>query len=268
MRPARVLRVARVLLLAGVACLSTSVPAAASIMTFSTPTGSVDPQHSNPVKATVTFNTSASGILVTLTNLLNDPLAVNQALSGLTFELASVPTTGTLTSSSALIRDIDDKQGVYTDLGVQDTGWKLDTSHATTTGFQLCVLCTSLGALGPSHLLIGGPRASTNKYSSANGSIKTAAPHNPFDAVTATFSIQVAGLTARDTILPSSVVFSFGTTGGDDVTGILVGGTVGEPGTMILLAAAALAGALQCARRTRGHVRAGAIAWPASTFTR
>ena len=93
------------------------------------------------------------------------------------------------------------------------TGWALDNSNG---GLFLCVLCTDLGGAGPSHLLIGDPAVS-GTYVSANASIAGNKPHNPFDAGTATFLINVPGLSAGATV--TGATFFFSTAEGVSVTG-------------------------------------------------
>ena len=54
-------------------------------------------------------------------------------------------------------------------------------------------------AAAPSHLIIGPPDAS-NLYSNANDSIAGNGPHNPFLDGTATFMLDIAGVTADTTL--------------------------------------------------------------------
>ena len=70
------------------------------------------------------------------------------------------------------------------------------------------------GHAGPAHTLIGAP-AADNKYDAAGGSIKGNGPHNPFLNQTATFNLNVLGVTADTTI--TSVCFQFGTTDGQNL---------------------------------------------------
>jgi MYXO-CTERM domain-containing protein len=132
--------------------------------------------------------------------------------------------------------------GTFTDAGtVSPTHWALQTS-----GAQL--LLNDLTGGQPKQTLIGLPNSS-GVYSNANGSIAGNGPHNPFLFGPITFTLTVPGVTAASTI--TEVTFSFGTTVGQDVAGI-----VPEPASATLIAVgltavAALAG---LRRRSRPHV--------------
>jgi hypothetical protein len=169
------------------------------------------------VSAQANFTTGNGFITVTLSNTLADPKSAGQLLSGLAFTVSEGETQGTLGANSANIRQIQ-KGGTFTDFGPNVTGWALDQGF--NNGLRLCVLCTDLGAAGPSHLLIGQPAAS-GSYSSANRSIAGNGPHNPFTTGTATFLINAPLVTASSTI--TSAVFFFSTQEGVFVTGTCSG---------------------------------------------
>ncbi len=176
-----------------------------------TPSGSTVPDGS--VAATATFTVGAGFVTVTLANNLADPRSAGQLLSGLAFTLNTGQTAGTLGANSANIRSIG-SGGTFTDFGPGGTGWALNSNF--NGGFFLCVLCNDLGALGPSHLLIGDP-SSTGVYTGVNGSIANNKPHNPFTAGTATFLINAPALTGTETV--TSATFYFSTQAGVSVTG-------------------------------------------------
>jgi len=191
-----------------------------------------------PVSATVTFTTSTDDIKISLTNLQNNPTGVIQNLSDLAFTLDTGQTIGTLLSSSALLRTVN-ADGTFTNGGTASTGWELETSGS---GLRLHVLGTPIG---PAHTLIGGPDGS-NLYSNANGSIAGNGPHNPFITGTATFDLQVLGVTTLS--LVNSATFSFGTTEGNNVPGIR--SRVPEPSTFLLLVSGlSIVGAMGWRRR-------------------
>jgi hypothetical protein len=195
-----------------------------------------------PVSATATFTTSLNDIQISLTNLQNNPTSVIQNLSDLAFTLSTLQTIGSLLSSSALTRTVNSDQ-TFTDSGTGSTGWQLETSGS---GLRLHVLGTPIG---PAHTLIGGPDGS-NVYSNANGSIAEngpVRPHNPFITGTATFDLQVIGVTALS--LVNSATFSFGTEEGNNVPGI-PSSRVPEPSTLLLLGSGlGIAGAVSWRRR-------------------
>lgn len=198
--------------------LATCMVASATTITFNTPAGST--AGGLPVDAQATFVTSTDTLTITLTNLLANPTSVVQAISDLSFVLSNGLTSGTLSSSSGEEITIAG-DGTFTTGSVVSTGWAL---LSTASGFQLTVLGT---ATAPTHTIIGPPDGS-NLYSAANASIAGNIAHNPFLNQTATFTLDIPGVTADTTI--TSVVFSFGTTEGNDVPG-----TVPEPSSLFLL---------------------------------
>lgn len=237
-----------VALLSGIATLN------ATTISFETPLNSTG--RDGPVAARALFITAADTLTVWLDNLLEDPASVGQALSGLAFTVypplaPSDLASAALLSSEALWREVH-RSGAFTDLGIQPTGWALDTSGLIQPGLRLCVLCTDLGAVGPERLILGPP-GPAGIYDKANGSIAGNPPHNPFLAATATYSLFVAGVTAASTITSAS--FAFGTSIGNDIPG--EDPSVPEPGTWtLLLAGSALiagAGWLKRSRRGSGH---------------
>ena len=170
------------------------------------------------VAASAFFTTGAGTVTISLTNLEANPTSIAQLISGLDFTLSNVATTGTLASSSA--------QGITVNAGgtfllgaTGATGWGLNNS--VSGGLQL----DALGFIGPAGLIIGPPGGSA--YSNANGSIAGSGPHNPFLNQTATFVVNVTGVTASTSI--TGATFLFGTTPGANVV------QAPEPGTVSLL---------------------------------
>jgi hypothetical protein len=184
----------------------------------STTTGATVPD--GQVSAKATFTTGDGFITITLANTLADPRSAGQLLSGLAFTVSEGETTGSLGANSANLRRVQ-RGGAFTDLGPGGTGWAL--AENVNGGLFLCVLCSDLGALGPSHLIIGPPAGSGN-YDSANASIGGNRPHNPFDAGTATFLVNVPGVTANSTI--TTATFFFSTAEGVSVGGSCSGGVI------------------------------------------
>jgi hypothetical protein len=205
----------------GALSLGVAFPASAVTDTFMTPTGSST--SDGAVDATATFVTGPGTITITLNDLLANPTSVGQLISDINFTLSNGATTGTLSGSSAPQISID-KSGASTMGATGATGWVLN--NGVSGGLQL----DALGApTAPSELIIGpGP------YIEANGSIAGNGPHNPFLDGTATFTVDVTGVTAATTI--SGAVFSFGTTeGASDVTGTPgTPASVPEPATLSL----------------------------------
>ncbi|MDA8351089.1 MAG: PEP-CTERM sorting domain-containing protein [Pseudomonadota bacterium] len=202
----------------------------ASPIVFQTASGATT--SGGPVSASASFALSANTLQITLADLLVNPNNVGQLLSGLSFSINGF-TSGTLSSSSGQ-QVIVSSFGVptYGSLGTT-TGWVLQS------GFDLCDICNSgKGAFAPAGLIIGPP-ASDGNYTDAGGSIAGNSAHNPFINQTATFNLDIMGLSAGDTV--SSVLFRFGTEYGTQTsTGECTSGcgsTVPEPGALALFAA-------------------------------
>lgn len=196
-----------------------------SVSTYVTPTGATD-TDGDPVSATATFTTTANTLTITLQNLLNNPKDVGQNLSDLGFTLSSGQTSGTLTSSSGTERTVSGAK-TFLDGSTGSTLWGQDNVGG---GIRLCDLCA--GGDAPAHTIIGGPDpANPANYTGANASIAGNVPHNPFLAGVVSFSLNIPGLTADSVV--NSVFFSFGTTEGNNVTGVR--GRVPAPSALLLL---------------------------------
>jgi hypothetical protein len=199
-------------------------PAAnADSITFVTPSGATT--SGGPVDASATFVTGAGTLAITLTDLQANPTDVAQLLSDLSFVLSNGATSGTIASSSGQEITVN-SGGTFTTGATVDTGWAL---NSTAVGLQLDVLGTPTA---PSHLIIGPPGGG-GIYSNANGSIAGNGPHNPFLNGSATFLLDIAGVTADSTI--TSATFSFGTTEGADLVPGTTPPSVPEPASLTLL---------------------------------
>jgi hypothetical protein len=210
--------------------LAVASQASAALIAFDTPVNAT--ASGQPVTAQATFTTSAGQVTVVLDDNTVNPISVVQNLSGLYFTLSTGQTAGTLSSSSAILRHVDN-DGTFTDASsAASTGWLLGTA-----GIQLHL--NVLGApAGPAHTILGLPNPGPGTYSAANSSItNSSGPHEPFIAHAATFVLNVPGVTSDSTV--SAAVFSFGTAlGAADVTGVPDVEIVQapEPATMSLLA--------------------------------
>jgi hypothetical protein len=191
--------------------------ASADVIQFDIPAGTT--VGGQPVSATAILTTSTDHVQIILANTIVNPTSIIQNLSDFKFILSSGQTAGTLDSSSGIARTVN-ADGTFSDGGSVSTGWELETSGA---GQRLHVLGT---AIGPAHTIIGEPDGATNLYSKANGSIAGNGPHNPFLFGAVIFEIDVPGVTADST--SGFVIFSFGTTEGNDVP-------VPEPTSMLLM---------------------------------
>jgi hypothetical protein len=199
----------KILLVVACLALAFSPAAFAGSFTFVTPAGSMSALD-GPVNAQAVFTTGAGTLSISLSNLIVNQTSVGQNLSDLFFTINGITIGGSLTSSSAVQRDVA-SNGTFTDGATVSTGWQFTVSGGV---FHLNSLT---GVNNASQTLIGLPDGS-NVYSNANSSIAGSGPHNPFLRNDATFSLAFAGMTA-DTII-SGATFSFGTTAGDNVVGV------------------------------------------------
>jgi PEP-CTERM motif len=187
-----------------------------------------------PVSAEADFTFGTGTLMLTLQNLTVNPTGVAQNISDFSFTIAPA-TVGTLTSSSAATIAVADN-GSFASAGtVNPVPWAFMFNSGVFTLDDL-----GAGGAGPADTIIGFPGGST--YSNANDSIaKTGGPHNPFIYQSATWNFSIPGVSPSTT--PTSIIFSFGTTPGDDII------FTPEPGSWLLLGTG-LAALFLVARRT------------------
>lgn len=168
------------------------------------------------VSATLTAN--AGSLTLILTNNTTNIGGVGQAISDIFFNLGALNLTGSSLTSITGTQVIVASDGTTTAGSANPLlAWTLAYGEG---GFPTSFHLNALGTGEPELTIIGPPTAGV--YSSANSSIAGNGPHNPFFNTSATFTITNALITTQ-TALPTSVVFSFGTTAGDNHTGCLVG---------------------------------------------
>lgn len=215
--------------------LGVAVPVPAAVITYTTLPGST--QAGLPVNVSAQFTTGTNSLQVVVNNLQANPTSVIQNLSDLDFVISTgqtvVGTGGGIDSSSGLERSVGKagkgNDNPFSDGSLVATGWGLRESFSLPfglgTGFTLCLICPAGGTevtapTGPPEHTIIGPPAASNFYTNANGSIANNDSHNPFLFGPVTFNLTIAGLTSESTI--TGVVFSFGTTAGNDTPGTRV----------------------------------------------
>jgi len=209
--------VAGVILAASLMWAST---ASASAFTFTV--GGTD-AAGDPISAQANIGSASGVVSFTLTNLLANPKDVGQLLSDFSFTVSG------LTGGLSIIENQSGRErtvagnGTFTNGLSVEPNWSLSVSAGTIKLDNLAA-----GAAGPAHLLIGEPGAG-GIYSNANGSIAGNGPHNPFLAGTVLWFLSVPGVTTDSSI--TNVVFSFGTTPGDNHAGTLVP----EPTSLLLV---------------------------------
>lgn len=232
-------RILAIAVFVGIAALSHA--ASANSITYSF-TGTPGFTGGLPLSVAATFTTLANEVQISVTNNQANPTSVIQNLSDLVFTLSTGQNSGSILSSSAAERTVN-SGGTFTTGPTVSTGWALSTNGS---GLELNVLGT---VVGPAHTLIGPPDG-TNLYSNANGSIAGNGPHNPFLFGPMLFDLSIPGVTSASDI--SSVVFSFGTTDGNDVPGT-PGAPVPEPATLLLVGSSMVGLGLARWRRSRAH---------------
>jgi len=201
----------------------------ANTVTVSTPAGAISTMGAGSVDASGTFTTGAGTLTIDLSNLLTAAQMKNvgEDLSDVFFTLDTTSSSGSVSSSTGTFISVGSGGTVssaVSDLAGPDLiGWGLTNAGST---YHL----DGLGGLEtPQNTIIGGTPGSFTKYSSANSSIAGNGPHNPFVQGTGHFVLSIAGVTAATNV--SNVVFSFGTTTGDNVPAA----AVPEPGLNALL---------------------------------
>ena len=192
----------------GLPLLTLAMTAHAGTFTFQTAPGATE-NGGEAVNARAVITTSAGQVGITLSNLQANPTDVAQLLSDFSFTLSGTTSGATLFSSSG--QEITVAGPGSATGNTVAAGWIL--SSPSTGTYLLNVLAG--GGAGPAHLIIGPPGG--GGYTNANGSIAGNGPHNPFLNGSATFTLNITGVTTDTTV--SNVVFSFGTTSGDNVPG-------------------------------------------------
>lgn len=206
----------------------------ANTFTFTTASGATAGGQAVNAMAVVTTNANGT-VTIALTNKQANITDVAQAISDFDFVLSNGATSGTLSSSSGQQITIA-SNGTFSLGATTSTGWGVNNNVGG--GIQL----DALGFVGPAGLIVG-PSGAGNVYSNANGSIAGNGPHNPFINQNATFTVNVAGVTASTSV--TSATFSFGTTAGVDAPGTMT--STPEPGTIALfgLGLLGIAGAIR-----------------------
>lgn len=216
----------------GLPLLMLATTAHAGLFTFQTAAGATE-SGGNPVSASANITTANGTMTITLNNLLVNPTTVAQNLSDFSFVLSGTTSLGSLGTNTGQEITVA-ANGTATTGSTVATGWIFSSPSAGT------YLLDALGAggAGPEHTILGAPGAG-GIYTNANGSIAGNDPHNPFLNQSATFTLNISGVTTSTTV--SNVLFSFGTVSGNNVPGGGNNSTVPEPVSLSLVGGGLLA---------------------------
>lgn len=208
-----------------------AVPAGATTITLSTASGATT--IGGPVNVSVTLTTSLNQIFVTITNNQANVTSAFQTVSGLAIALSTGQTVASIGSSSGQQISIDSSHNAT--LGsTGSTGWASanNFNFLGLAAFRICAV--GCGLSGFTNEIIGpGP------YTNANSTIAGQSITNPFLNQTATFTLNVAGVTSASQI--SAIEIQFGP--GEFDTVIDIQG-VPEPATYTMIGAGLVAASL------------------------
>lgn len=212
-----------------VACVTAMMGSArAAIMDFQI--AGIHNIQGNPLSAIAHVTTTDDTVTVTLSNLLVNLRAADQAISAFSFATTPAPSAGpSLTSIIGAVRTIKANKTYIDGADSADNNWTVGLAGDT----------LSLNAKLPKYTLVGPPNISTNQYDNANSSV-TGNSHNPHLEPTVTFVLNAPGIT-EDTLI-SHAWFQFGTQPGTNVfaaTDISVT-PIPEPASLALLALSAM----------------------------
>src|SRR5579863_6105669 len=184
------------------------------------------------IDAQAAFTFGNGTIQITLTNLITDQTDVGQDLNGISF---TIP--GTYGANIGLVSTFSATDRSNINVNVAG-GWSSaadSTNHWLFTNASNNFDLTTIGNPGAQYTIIGGPNSGNNEYTNANGSLKPGNPHEPFLAVSATWTLSVAGVTAADEASLSNVMFSFGTAANEGGAQTGHSSTVPEPMSLALM---------------------------------
>ncbi len=157
------------------------------------------------LNATAAFTTGAGTVSITLTNLVNgnDVRSAGQAISGIEFTLSTTASGVSGAGDSGQLIDVG-SGGIVATVGGNPNRWE-GHGHITSSGQTIELLV--LGGGKPSEMILGLPDTVDGDYDNANASITR--NFSPFVEGSATFNLNVAGVTADTTV--TAATFFFGT---------------------------------------------------------
>ena len=246
---------------AGVLLIASHVNA--STVTFSN-VNVGDPSY--PLSGSIDFTFGSGTVTVTINNTTTSTFSASELLGGVQFTLAG---SGYGTPS---IETSDAGQPVYVGNEVTIAGspkkgstTPVDGSYTVSGSKTNSTLSNpwkasgggstfSLTRSGAEDLVIGPPNKATNLYT-GDGSINGNGGHNPFISQTATFTLDISGVTTSSSLSPTADVVVYNGTSGDylDIPpsgAVVTGGPLPVPATLPLVGGGILAlGALALRKR-------------------
>ena len=204
--------------------------------------------------ATVTFTTALNQVTVTIQNTSPNTRSDKEAVYGIQFEAANASPTSYEIDKAA---EVGYEGSFYSHAGggytLGDSGHPqvLVTNDSMATPWQLTssgsnTYALAIGSGRPKDLVIGPPDASGGVYSDINPSVTN---HDPVLSQTATFTLDMPGVTTDTTIATDNVLLAYGTDGfSEDSSANMTPNAVPEPATVALFA---IGGAALLLRRRR-----------------
>jgi hypothetical protein len=159
-----------------------------------------------PLAATANITTGAGTVTVSLANNLSAATIISpgQTVSDLSFALSNAPGTNTSNSAAGQLANIG-AGGSVTNVSGTPTRW-LGVGGGNFSIVGNTITLETIGGGQPSQLLL--PAGSS--FPAGNGGL-TGGQFNPYVVGPETFTLNLTGVTAATTVIPSSVTFSFGT---------------------------------------------------------
>ena len=149
---------------------------------------------------TYSLTTGAGTITITLTDTAVNPTSVIQNISGFVFSTDSGGTASGLSSATG---------ATYINVGsggvISGASGPAIWGYSGTSAQYVLTWNPGAGGTGPAYTIIGAPGGAT--YSNANGSIANNNPHNPFINGVATFTLNIAGITAGTQLDDGIIMF-------------------------------------------------------------
>lgn len=181
-----------------------------TITNFSFTAGTAGTSSYQNASGTITAYDDGTVVITITNNLLNSQvISVGQNVSGLYFTASTLNGPGSILNSTGTLIGIS-SSGASVD-NQSTIGWAFANNIVINgeLGSAVCVICQGMSAPAtPGQTIIGWDGG--NSYVNANGSIVGNDPHNPFLAQTATFTLNMPGVTSATQF--TNITVQFGTT--------------------------------------------------------